>query len=182
MAKQNNLGIWVIVMILIVLFLPKYGLFFVITGAEEVKRDYQSIVDAGATINVKYEVYGASGEWGVSIMDKLSCPGYSEISKKIVMISTEGTVKTAQYQIPNKEGLTCTFSGDYQFGDKSIRNFMSQSILTRITTPVCQSGADTNNDGVISRTELGFYINKWINNQITRTKLGQAIMEWVDGC
>ena len=46
----------------------------------------------------------------------------------------------------------------------------------------CQSGADTNNDGVVSRSELGVYINKWISGTITRTKLGQTIMEWVDGC
>ncbi len=46
----------------------------------------------------------------------------------------------------------------------------------------CGSNADSNNDGVISRSELGSYINKWIAGTKTRTTLGKAIMEWVGGC
>ena len=46
----------------------------------------------------------------------------------------------------------------------------------------CQSGADSNGNGEISRSELGGYIDKWIAGTKTRTTLGKAIMEWVDGC
>lgn len=58
----------------------------------------------------------------------------------------------------------------------------TKTCLGGICVVVCQSNADSNNDGVISRSELGVYINKWISGTITRTKLGQAIQEWVDGC
>ena len=46
-------------------------------------------------------------------------------------------------------------------------------------TPVCNTEADTNCDGVVDRSELGVYITKWLNNQITRTKLGEVIMAWI---
>ena len=46
----------------------------------------------------------------------------------------------------------------------------------------CQSNADSNNDGGVDRSELGSYINKWKAGTKTRSTLGKAIMEWVDGC
>lgn len=46
-------------------------------------------------------------------------------------------------------------------------------------TPICNTEADTNCDGIVDRSELGVYITKWLNNQITRTKLGEVIMAWV---
>jgi len=44
---------------------------------------------------------------------------------------------------------------------------------------VCNTEADTDCNGVVSRAELGAYINKWINGQVTRTKLGEAIVAWM---
>ena len=38
--------------------------------------------------------------------------------------------------------------------------------------------ADTNNDGIISRSELGAYINKWIAGEVDRNSLGIAIQIW----
>ena len=38
---------------------------------------------------------------------------------------------------------------------------------------------DLNCDGTVSREELGLFITKWINNQVTRNKLGEAIVAWV---
>ncbi len=182
MAKQNNTIFWIIGGILVALLVGSQLELFVITGEETVKRSYTSIVDAGSIVNVMYKVEGASGQWGVSIIDSLSCPGHTGVSRKIVMISTEGTLKSVSYQIPNEEGLTCTFGGNYQFGDKMFKTFPSQTILTRIITPVCESNADSNNNGFVDRTELGVYIDKWISGTVTRIKLGKAIQEWVDGC
>ena len=42
----------------------------------------------------------------------------------------------------------------------------------------CNTNADTNCDGIVSRDELGEYIVDWVNGQITRTELGNAIQAW----
>ena len=45
-------------------------------------------------------------------------------------------------------------------------------------TPVCKTEADTNCNGIIERSELQVYIDKWINNQITRDVFGNTIQLW----
>ncbi len=182
MAKQNYTIFWIIGGILIAFLVASQLELFTITGSEKVVREFPSEVDAGTNQGIKYVVKGASGKWGVSIIDGLSCPGYTIPAKKIVLISDTGSSLIVFYQLPNKEGLTCTFSGNYKFGDKMVKTFPSQTISTRVITKACQSNADSNNDGVISRSELGSYINKWIAGTKTRTTLGKAIMEWVGGC
>lgn len=44
--------------------------------------------------------------------------------------------------------------------------------------PVCGT-ADIDCDGVISRTELGTYVIKWINNEVSRDSLGTIIQKWI---
>jgi len=44
--------------------------------------------------------------------------------------------------------------------------------------PVCNTDADEDCNGQVDRNELGSYITKWIANQVSRTKLGQAISAW----
>ena len=65
---------------------------------------------------------------------------------------------------------------------EDIKQYCSAGCVTGsfvCNTPVCNTEADTNCDGVVDRSELGVYITKWLNNQITRTKLGEVIMAWV---
>ena len=152
---------------------PKLGL-FVITGQETIVREFPSPVDAGTNQGINYKISGASGKWAVSIIDTLKCPGYSDITKRTVMISDVGTSLIVFFQLPNEEGITCTLVGDYQFGDKPIKSIPTQTI--QIIS--CNTEADTDCDGIIDRNELGVYINKWLNNQVTRTELGNVIMAW----
>ena len=46
------------------------------------------------------------------------------------------------------------------------------------TIVVALNEADTNNDGIIDRSELGVFINKWINGEVSREALGMAITIW----
>ena len=46
---------------------------------------------------------------------------------------------------------------------------------------VCNTNADTNCDGVVTRGELGDHITKWISGQVTRLELGDVIQAWVGG-
>ena len=45
----------------------------------------------------------------------------------------------------------------------------------------CNTPADTDCNGVISTLELQTYGQKWLNSQITRTQIGQAIQDWSGG-
>ncbi|GAG07009.1 unnamed protein product, partial [marine sediment metagenome] len=115
-----------------------------------------------------------TGKWAVSVIDKLSCPGYPDIEKRIVLVSDIGDSLIVFYQLPD-EAITCTFSGTYKFGDKSTRSLQSQSITV---TSAGIHEADTNHDGIVSRSELGVYITKWIAGDVSRTNLGGAIQIW----
>jgi hypothetical protein len=42
----------------------------------------------------------------------------------------------------------------------------------------CKTEADTNCDGTISRTELGIYITKWLNDEVSREVLGTVMQGW----
>jgi len=200
MVKKDITFIVILLIVGIILLGAKFDVFnFIITGSETMSRSFTSQVDAGSTVSVIYSVSGASGTWGVSVIDNLaSCRDKNgnlipidlsnptgwrgTVTKKFVLISTEGTTVTQTFTMPNQEGVTCSFTGgNYQFGNKAIKNLPTQIISTKITIPLCSSGADEDSNGIISRSELGTSIDKWINNQIDRNKLGTAIMEWSSG-
>ena len=175
MKKQNNMWVIVVIAVLALFLLPKYGLYFIITGAETITREYDPVVEAGASPGIKYKVSGASGDWAASILDTLKCPGYPDITKKAVIISDAGSsLIVTGYNLPDENGITCTLEGNYMFGDKPIKSFPTQIIKT----VSCSTEADTDCDGIISRSELGEYISKWLSGQITRTKLGESIQIW----
>lgn len=45
----------------------------------------------------------------------------------------------------------------------------------------CNTAADLDCNGKVSRSELGIYITKWTSGQITRSQLSQAIVAWMNG-
>lgn len=200
MAKDNLLLIVVaIIIIAIILIFIKPDLLFLITGGESLSRTLSATeVDAGATFSATYTASTVSGKWGATVIDILTCKDSSgnlltidlsdpsgwkgAITKQFVMLSEDGASKTITYQLPNKQGITCTLSGNYQFGSKSIKEFSYQTIKTKVIIPTCSSGGDTNKDGVINRDELGDYISGWIAGTKTRSALGEVVQNWANGC
>jgi len=192
MAKKNTTFVMVILIAVAILAGAEFGFFdFVITGSETISRTFTSEVDAGSTVIVTYKVSGASGSWAASVVDTLDCPGVTiDLSdpngwkgaqvKKFVVISTQGTIVTHSFEMPNQKGVECTFSGNYQFGNKQIKSFTKQTIKTKGV--VCSSGADSNEDGVVNLAELWNAVDKWLDDDISRSDLGEAIMDWVYGC
>jgi hypothetical protein len=75
------------------------------------------------------------------------------------------------------------FCGAEQIGTcKSNTLTLSKTCSIPLTTEVVAlNEADTNQDGIIDRNELGAYITKWINNQVSREALGSAITIWSGG-
>lgn len=50
-----------------------------------------------------------------------------------------------------------------------------------VQSPVTYNPVDTNKDGKVDRSELGFGISNWVSGSVTRTDLGNAIQLWVSG-
>lgn len=59
--------------------------------------------------------------------------------------------------------------------------FIVDSFTYQSPGGTCNTNADTNCDKIVSRSELGMHIDKWIQGQVTRTDLGLAIQAWVGG-
>ena len=176
MVKYKQAFLWIGIAIIVVIILNSQVGLFVITGSETMQRSATTQIEVGNTFDVTYTVQNVQGSWGVSILDEVisgdcSFPEGSEL--KTVMLSADGNTKTITVQAPNYE-TTCVFSGDYQFGTNPIENFGT----TTVEVKSCNTNADTNCDGEVDRSELGNVIVKWINNQITRTELGEAIQAW----
>jgi hypothetical protein len=193
MAKNSNTITFIVIgIILVLIIVPNLGL-FAITGNERMTRSFPALVNRSTQLEVVYTVSQISGgNWGASVLDNVSCKDplgnivYDPItmSQKFVFLSQEGSSVASVTKIiavPNAYDLNCTFTGTYQFGNKTIQSFPSQSFRTEKAPIVCPSGADTSKNGIVDRTELAVYISGWISGTITRTKLGQAIQEWADG-
>jgi hypothetical protein len=118
-----------IVAILIIIVGGSLGL-FAVTGNEVLVRNAPSTVSPGQTFTVTYTASGASGQWGASIEDSLvgGCTFPSGSSNyKTVMLSDDGNTKSIQITAP--QSGSCTFSGDYKFGEASVKT-MANSIVT----------------------------------------------------
>jgi hypothetical protein len=192
MKKGNNIALLILVGVVIFIIVLGNNLgFFVITGTEKISRTYTTTqVEKGGTFYVTYGASSVSGMWGASIVDSLSCKDGSgnalpidlsnpngwkgAVTKKFVMTSEEGTGKSFPYQMPNIEGAVCTLAGTYQFGNKTVMSFPSLTVKTK----ACLTVADTNCDGIISEAELGVYITKWLNDEVSRDVLGTVIQSW----
>lgn len=196
-GKQDNLIIGILVVMIAIVLVINPDFLFAITGNERIARqNIPSLVDPGASIQVTYAVTRASGNWGASIVDALNCYDSSgtllpidlsdpngwkgAIIQKFVMISDGGTTVIKTFKAPNTMGASCTFAGTYQFGNKTIMSFSAQTMQTK--GKQCVSGADTNSDGTVDRTELATSINGWVVGTVTRDKLGQSIQDWANLC
>lgn len=199
----KNKSWWIILLILLVpggLLLS--GLFSV-TGNETLLRGFNASADPGATVIISYNVIGASGNWGVSVIDNLNCGSYGTQGKQFVIISDEGTTKAMQYTLPNAEGVNCYLTGDYQFGSYSLKNFANQTISTKITTISHNSKACYNNNvywynskgvmedmfqacgtagcaNAVCRVQNTFADTDF-SGKIDRTELGVVITNWILG-
>ena len=149
MANKNNEGIIAIVVLLVVagFFLQSSPGLFSITGDEVIERTTSSnSVNVGSTFQVIYTASSTSGAWGASIIDTVTggCKfpdGSNQL--KTVMLSTDGNSKTITVTTPSSQG-SCSFSGDYQFGSESIKDFNDKTVT--ILTSGGDSGDDDNGD------------------------------------
>lgn len=132
MENKSLIIIGALILVAIII-LPKLNNSFVITGSETMSRTSATLVNAGSTMDVTYTVNTVTGKWAASIVDTLICPGYSNQEKRAVMISDDSSTKVMQFVLPNQEGLTCTLSGSYKFGNLTIVNFPTSTIKTKVS-------------------------------------------------
>ena len=107
---------------------------FSIFGTETMTRTGPTSVNPGATFNIVYTAIGTSGNFGATIEDLVSggCQLPAGTQLKTVMLSDEGTIKTIQVTAPASG--SCTFTGDYQYGNTSIKTFNDLIVTISNTT------------------------------------------------
>lgn len=165
---------------------------------------YPNTTKTNSVFLINYTAQGTSGTWGATIVDNVSVGGCrfpGGATYRDVMLSYAGNIRTLAITAPSSAG-SCTFTGDYQFGTYPIRNFSILNVT--ICNPSCvrpsgscqatsndgcggicnwqitqqNTPADINCDGIVDRNELGDYIDRWVNGQVTRQSLGEVIMAW----
>ena len=214
MAKQS---VWVIIAIIaliaIGMFMQKNYNVFSISGAETMTRTLPTTVNPGQTFTVTYTAIGTVGDYGVSVIDTVigGCTSTQGAVQKFVLTSPATTYQVT-FNAPSSG--SCTFTGDYKFGDFPLKTFTTASV--QICQPLtcaglgyncgsvsngcggtincgtcgigqqcqsnvcftCNTNADTDCNGIVSRDELGTIINNWVSGTATRDDLGKAITAW----
>lgn len=104
-------------------------------------RSIPSTASPSSSFQVTYTASDISGNWGASIVDNVlgGCTfpdGSNQL--RTVMLSTEGNTKTITVNSPPSG--SCTFSGDYKFGEDSIVDFTDGTII--FTTVDCNTNSD----------------------------------------
>jgi len=132
MAKKNK-NIWILVTVLLVgaLILGNQLGYFSTSGAS-MSRSAPSTVSPGQSFTVTYTASSQDSQWGASIVDRVSggCKfpdGSNEI--KTVMLSVDGNSKPITIKAPSSG--SCTFSGDYKFGEDNTVNFQSKTVTVQ---------------------------------------------------
>jgi len=132
MAKNSLLMIIIIVLIV--------GAFFYLqpkvqidedegtqTTLGELQRTIPLEVNPGETFEVTYSS-DKTGKWGVIIVDSVSggCEFPAGTGYKSVMLSDGINSQIVEVTAPSSG--SCTFSGDYNFGDDPIKKFEDQTV------------------------------------------------------
>jgi len=180
MAK-SKINIFVLIgAVTIILFLGvQYFSTQSILGTETMERDIPNLIAPGASFIVNYKAIGVSGKWGVIIEDNLEggCKFPSGSTKySAVMLSDEGTTK--QITVTSPTTGSCKFTGTYMYDETRGEISFPAGIVE-----ICKrnTDADTDCSNSVSKAELVIYINKWVDNSITKVQLIKAITAWAAG-
>ena len=137
---------WIVVFLVSILLLLALGGFlqknynlFSITGNEQLTRQTPGTVTAGQTFIVNYTASGASGNWGVSILDNVTggCMFANGNQLKSVLLSPT-TTQSVQVIAPQTVG-SCTFLGNYKFGTTAVQNLDTQIVQINAVQPNSQT-------------------------------------------
>lgn len=107
--------------------------------SESMTRTVSSSGAVTGDFQIKYQVSGASGKWGVSVVDAVSggCkfPGDTSSYKEVFYSEDGSTYFNVLITVP--EGTSsCSFNGDYMFGECAEHDFAPLSV-----TISCTNGA-----------------------------------------
>ena len=125
--------LWIIGVIAVIFiagaFYQKSAPLFAISGQETMTRTAsKTTVNPNEQFTITYTAQGTSGSWGATIQDSVSggCQFPAGTTYRDIWISDEGNTRTVTVTTPSSG--SCTFSGDYKFGNFSIKTFSSLSI------------------------------------------------------
>jgi hypothetical protein len=153
--KTTNIFLGIVLVGILILVGGRTLGLFSITGSETMIRSTPNSVNVGENFMITYSTT-ASGNWAATIEDSLSggCtfPG-GNTQIKIFMFSGEGNSKQVLINTPN-DFKNCSFSGDYQFGNSSLKEFQGKTIT--LSTETFDDGDNNQtDDGDNNQTDDG---------------------------
>lgn len=177
MKKDAYLNILIVVGVAALIFFFFSGNLELFAAANygSVTRTAPTSISPGQTFTVTYSTVITNPVRYVAAVEETITGGCSPTSKKLLFINEQGTGESQAVTYTAPSSGTCTFTGTYEFA-----NGISMALPTiSIPVVVCKTDADTNCDNSISTAELIAYGQKWLNGQITTTKLMEAANSWI---
>jgi len=170
MAKRN-MGLIIGLVAVVVIFLVYKGGSGTqsIYGTETMTRTAPSTVQPGQTFTLTYTAIGVSGMWGATIVESATggCTFPSGGSTyQSAMLSDDGLTKTVSITAP--QSGSCTFGGDYKFGEFAVKAFPGKTVTISggggcvPQTEVCNN-VDDDCDGLIDEGNVcgGTCTSEW---------------------
>jgi len=112
-----------------------------VTGSETMTRTIPSNINTGAIFQATYTSIGTTGNWGATIIEDVT-GGCTPAHKETLFIYSTGDINSKSVDYISPSSGSCVFNGNYQFGDKSIKNFAqgTVSICTNHSSYKCDNG------------------------------------------
>jgi hypothetical protein len=148
MAQNNNNTIAIIAVVAVLILagiymsgnMPKF--IGAVTGTETINRVLPASAGKGTTFPVTWNLNGASGQYGVLIVDTLTggCTFSDGSTKYEGVILNPDTSKTLTVTAPTASG-SCTLTGSYSLGNVSRGVVLAAQSVPIVCSPIWSSGA-----------------------------------------
>jgi len=131
---MNKLLLFIVLALMLI-----YPVAATISGSETMTRTVPSTVTKGVAFTVTYNIIGASGLFGVSVVDTVS-GGCTPVGEHKFVIADDYQFVQSQsftYTAPNADA-NCVFHGDYKFGSFAVKPLDDTTVI--IGTAPCPTG------------------------------------------
>lgn len=143
MVKQNNIGLILVIGIAALFLVSSNSSLFVSVPSSTIQRQAPNSVMPGSSFNITYSADSVYTKWGVSITDTISggCTFQGgSTNYKTTLFSVGPVSETITINTPSSASV-CKFSGDYQFGNESIKLIQNHSVQVG-SQIICNNGSD----------------------------------------
>lgn len=193
--KNKTLIVLLVILGILAIVIASQLIPFTISGNERMTREfYQGTeVEPGQAVQEHYQPMYTSGDWAATVEEWINCTEGTQITKKYFLYQSGNTVygEYQTIQMPNEYNITCEDCSNYEFGNKGVYTTKSSDddansgcVMLKTKGKKCASGMDEDDNRIVSFAELWNAANDWLSTTptINRQILGEAIMDWAQGC